>query len=377
MRSLALSPAARPPRAVSFRPRAPRRGARSGGARRPPPASPAESARSAERARALRSRSRSCSARCPQHGAPGCDGCRRREGPVPNLERRLGGFDRRLALEPEAAGDDRPPAAPIARGAPRRQRLRLSLPRGAGALPRTGSQGRAISPRRGSSRRAAARSDRPAGRNQDPRSRSSPPHGKARAERARCGGARFLSPRARFGARRACRGSSGNVRRGGTIPASCAGGRGPAQRCFQSSRQRCSVSASSPVARASSACAKAYWRVCSSSRWVSSACFASRAASSIASSARQIRVNGKALEFGDELAERGRALVRRTLRRATAAMLRRAASAPPRCDRRSPEGGPPRGGRGGRSIHRSPSRPPLALFGFPRPRAPASKASTK
>ena len=35
------------------------------------------------------------------------------EGPVPNLKGGLGGFDRRVAFEPEGAGCDGPPATPI------------------------------------------------------------------------------------------------------------------------------------------------------------------------------------------------------------------------------------------------------------------------
>ena len=120
----------------------------------------------------------------------------------------------------------------------RRRRLRLSLPRAAGALRRTGSRGRAISPRRGSPRRAAARSDRPAGCNQDPRSRSVRPRGKARAAPARCGGAPLLF--ASSSIRRAAS-LSRVLRQCSTRPDhSCirAGEPGRAQTSFQSSRQR-------------------------------------------------------------------------------------------------------------------------------------------
>ena len=57
------------------------------------------------------------------------------EGPVPNLERCLGGFDRRVALETRGRRRRPPSGAANRRGGPRRRRLRFSLPRGAGALP--------------------------------------------------------------------------------------------------------------------------------------------------------------------------------------------------------------------------------------------------
>ncbi len=67
---------------------------------------------------------------------------------VPNLQGRLGAFDRRVGFKTEGGDCDDPATTPIRQEGRRRRRLRLSLPRDADALRRTGSQGRAISPRR-------------------------------------------------------------------------------------------------------------------------------------------------------------------------------------------------------------------------------------
>ena len=258
------------------------------------------------------------------------------------------------------------------RGGPRRPRLRFSLPR----RRRRASMNR-VSRSRDLSQARVNLVQTPLEAIGQPDAiealdrRSIRPRRQGRAEPARCGGARLLSPRARSGARRVCRASSETVRRGETIPASwqaSAGWRRPASKACA---QPCSVSASSPAARASAACGESvlaglfveplgFERVFGQPRGVFDRIVR-----------QKIRVDAEALELGDVIAERGLsgASARRISPPATAATPSRGASAPRRCDPPSPEGGRLRAGRGGRSFPRSPSRPPLALLRLRAPRA--------
>ena len=142
------------------------------------------------------------------------------EGPIPNLERRLGRFDRRLAREPEAAGGDRPSAAPILEVGRRGSVFGFRFLETPARFPEPGLEG--------------ARSVPGAGRLLEPPLEAiGQPDGIKTLDLAQSGLAakraqrrldaaelRFSRLELEFGARRACRGSSGNVRRARTIPAS-------------------------------------------------------------------------------------------------------------------------------------------------------------
>ena len=67
---------------------------------------------------------------------------------VPNLQGRLGGFDRRVSFKTDSGDGDDPTTTPVLHERRRHRRLRLSLPPDAGAIRQSASRGRAISPRR-------------------------------------------------------------------------------------------------------------------------------------------------------------------------------------------------------------------------------------